>query len=152
MSLPSAFVAIVIGALHSIVFVHRPKDGQIIPQGGEMKALGIVLASLAIPACAGLWVAGLLLPMFVEPVQTMVEPYACQEGWRLVTETHTCENDPNGECSNIICVSPDGDSTTGAWPLVIYLVATGLGALLFIGAMVLLIVRMATAGPRSPAA
>lgn len=118
-----------------------------------MKALRILLASLAIFACAGLWVAGLILPMAVRPVQAMVEPYVCSEGWHLVTESRSCQSSQGSgtaTCYDSFCVSPDGSLKLTAWRLLAFNGISLVGMMLFMGAMTLLIVRMAKSGTRSP--
>jgi hypothetical protein len=104
---------------------------------------------LGIFACIGVWIISFIIPFVFKPVQAALSPYACEAGSTLTSESHTCEGENGGTatCSNMICVSPDGQ-TTQAWKLLIFSGGTFCGMMLFILLMVVLMMRnQMNAGP-----
>ncbi len=113
-----------------------------------MKGVLRVFPILGIIGCIAAWIISFIIPFVFEPVQAVLSPYACQEGWTLDSESHSCETENgSGTCSNMICVGPQGQ-TTQAWKLLIFSGGTFCGMMLFILLMVVLIMRSAmNAGP-----
>lgn len=111
-----------------------------------MKALPYIVASLVILACGALFAFSFWIPR-AESAQAIVEPYVCPEGWDLTLNTYSC--DMGSECSEAICASPDGLTSTRAWQMEAISISIGCGAMLVVGAMIVLIVLMAIRGSRT---
>ena len=123
-----------------------------------MKSILAGLPIVGMIGCIAAWVIAFIIPFVFKPVQAAISPYACQEGWTLASESHTCTTDNGtGTCSNMICVDPQGQ-TAQAWKLMIFQCGTFAGMMLFILLMVLIMMQMRTRGtmaassPYGPAA